>query len=97
MRLAGALDCRGRGVAGHHVVRAPAGEHHQVLLLTAAGEPAVGAGVPEALRVYVGDAGLRGAGVVDVAGVVGPGWPSSSRGERAWGCKARTRKPTPSR
>ncbi len=87
VRLVGALDCRGRGVVGQHVVEAPAGEHHQVPLLTAVGEPAVGAGVPEAVRVHVGDAGLPGADVVDVTGVVGPRWPSSSRGSGRGGVR----------
>ncbi|MBB3084563.1 hypothetical protein FHR93_002777 [Geodermatophilus sabuli] len=71
VRVMGALDGRGSGVAGEHVVRAPAGQHHQVPLLSAAGEPAVGEGVPEAMRVDVGGAGLRGAGVQHVAGAVG--------------------------
>src|SRR3712207_7561531 len=45
--------------SGQHVVRPPADQHHQVPLLSAAGQPAVGKGVPEAVRVDVSDAGLR--------------------------------------
>src|SRR3712207_6249582 len=69
--VVGALDGGGGGVPGQHVVAAPAGQHHQVPLLSAAGQPAVGEGVPEAVRVDVGDAGLRGTDVEDVAGAVG--------------------------
>ena len=71
VRVVGPLDRRGGGVAGQHVVAASAGEHHQVPLLSAAGQPAVREGVPEAVRVHVDDAGLRGAGVQHVAGAVG--------------------------
>ena len=95
MRVMGALDRRGGGVAGQHVVRPPAGQHHQVSLLTSSGEPPVGEGVPAAVRVDVGDAGLRGAGVQHVAGavgVIGPRWPRRSKGDRAYGCSARTRR-----
>ena len=70
VRVVGPLDRRGRGVAGQHVVAAPAGQHHQVPLLSTSGEPAVGEGVPEPVRMHIGDAGLRGADVEDVAGSV---------------------------
>jgi hypothetical protein len=58
--VVGPLDRRGRGVAGQHVVRAPAGQHHQVSLLSSSSQPPVGEGVPESVRVHVGDARLGG-------------------------------------
>ncbi len=71
VRLVGPLDGGGGGVAGQHVLAAPAGEHQQVPLLSSSGQPPVGEGVPEAVRVDVGDAGLCGAEVQHVAGAVG--------------------------
>ena len=52
-RGTGPLVGGARGVTADHLSRTPAGEPHEVLLLSAAGQPGVGVGVPEAVRVHV--------------------------------------------
>ncbi len=47
-----------RAVAGEHVPAAPTGEAHEVALVAACVQPRVSEGVPEDVRVKVGDTGL---------------------------------------
>jgi hypothetical protein len=57
VRLTGALvSCRG-AVAGEHRPAPPAGQAHEIALVAARGEPLMGIGVTEAVRVDVGDSG----------------------------------------
>ena len=51
----------GGTVALQHDPGAPAGDPHQVGLVAALGEPGMGEGVAEPMRVEVGDAGLLAA------------------------------------
>jgi hypothetical protein len=50
------VGCRG-GVSADHLPGPPSGEAHEVLLLLPVGEPAMGHGVSELVRVDVADAG----------------------------------------
>ena len=52
MASPGALHRRGIGVAIDHGARLPAGHQHQLVLVTALGQPAGGEGVPELMRVH---------------------------------------------
>jgi hypothetical protein len=61
VRLVRPLDRGGGGVAGQHLVAAPAGQHHQVPLLPATDQPAMSEGVPEPVRVHPVDPGLSAA------------------------------------
>ena len=77
MRLSGA-GVGGRGaVAAEHRPGPPAGQAHEVRLAAALGEPGVGEGVAELVRVQVGEAGLGPAGVQQVR-------PRPARNASAW-------------
>jgi hypothetical protein len=52
MRVASPAVGGGGGVTPDHFPRAPTGQPHQVVLLTAGGQPVVGEGVPELVRVH---------------------------------------------
>lgn len=60
VRLVCPLDGGGGGVAREHLVRPPAGKHHQIPLLSSSSQPPVGEGVTKPVRVHVGDARLGG-------------------------------------
>ena len=70
VRLVRPLDGCGGGVAGQHLVAAPAGQHHQVPLLPSADQPAVGEGVPEAVRMHPVDPRLPAAHLEHLADLV---------------------------
>ena len=55
----GAAAQRHSGTAGQHLVAAPVGQHHQVPLLPAADEPAVGERVLEPVRMHPLDPAYR--------------------------------------
>ena len=58
VRVPGALVGGAGGVPADHLPRPPPGEAHQVGLLPAGGQPAVGEGVPEQVRVESSDPGV---------------------------------------
>ena len=81
MRLTSSFIGGGCTVALEHGPRPPAGDPHEVGLVAALGEPGVGEGVAELMRVEAGDAGLLAAPVEHVAKpVVGP-WASLAEPE----------------
>ena len=85
MRIAGSFGSRRRGVARDHRAGAPPGEHHQVALGAALGEPCVGEVVAELVRVQPLDTGLGGASPDHLSDtrrrVIGPFSPIQSAGE----------------
>src|SRR3712207_3530083 len=58
VRVPRPLVRRARTVSSHDLTRPPAAQPHEVLLLAALVQPRMGEGVPEEVRMHVGDAGL---------------------------------------
>ena len=72
MRLSGA-GVGGRGaVAAKHLAGLPAGQPHQIGFAATLGEPGMGEGVAELVRVQVGKAGLGAAAAKDLPDAVRP-------------------------
>ena len=58
VRISRPFVCGRRGVALEHLPAAPAGQAHQVAFVATLGEPRVGKGVAELVRMYLAETSL---------------------------------------